>query len=65
MFKNEGHDKIDNDGASECKKGEINKIHPYFGRIDSKFLPPPFANAKRFLLKPLYYLINHDKQKYA
>lgn len=59
MFKDKSHDKINNDRAAECEKRQVNKIHPYGGGFNAEFFSPPLANAKRALLEPLRYFIDH------
>jgi hypothetical protein len=63
VFKDESHDKINDDGRAECEERQIDKIHPDMGCPDPQFFSPPFTNTKGLLLKPISYLIDHFSAK--
>lgn len=59
MLKNEGHDKINNDRASEREKRKIDEVHPDVGGLDPQFFSPPFTNPEGLLFEPGYNAVYH------
>jgi hypothetical protein len=59
VFKDEGHDEINDDGRSEREERQINKVHADMCGADSKFLAPPGADPISLTLKPKTYPIDH------
>jgi hypothetical protein len=60
VFKDKSHDKINDDRASERKKRQVNKIHPYRCGFNTESLSPPLAHPEGTLLKPFSYLTDHN-----
>lgn len=60
MFQDKSHDKVDDDRATESKKGQINKIHPHSGGSDSQFFTKPLAYTKSSCFEPSAYSVDHN-----
>lgn len=59
MFQDESHNKINDDGRAEGKKGQVNKVHADVRGLNAEFFAPPFANAEGFLFEPIYNFTYH------
>lgn len=60
MLQDEGHDKINDNGATEGEKRQVDKIHPYRGGANAQFVAQPLAHAKSLLFKPLRDPVYHN-----
>lgn len=59
MLQDKSHNEINDDGRAESEKGEVNKIHPDMGCLDTELFAPPLANTESFLLEPIYNFTYH------
>lgn len=59
MLQDKSHDEINDDGGTEGKKREVNKIHADMCCLDAELFAPPLTNTEGFLLEPIYYFTYH------
>jgi hypothetical protein len=60
VFKNKGHDEINDHRTSEREKRQVDKIHPDLGGLYAQFFSPPGTNSESLLLKPGNNTVDHN-----